>query len=421
MHNAPPRRPAGDRRCALSVVEPFRALRPRPDLAARVACPPYDVMSTVEAAEMARGNPESFLHVTRPEIDLPPGTDEHAEEVYAQAAAALNDLRRRGVLEVDDTPCLYLYRLVMGDHAQTGIVGAFSVDEYDRGAIVKHEHTRPDKEADRTRHILTLSAQAEPVFLIHPSSPRLAALVAEATQASPLYDFTAPDQVRHTLWRVPEPGPIVEAFAAFARVYIADGHHRAAAASNARRALRDEGVLTDDHGANTLLAVSFPTDEAKILPYNRLVKDLAGRSPQGFMDELRQVATVHVEPAGPVPSGPGDVRMFLDGRWWRLHVAPKSQDPVGRLDVQALQDRVLGPLLGIDDPRTSKRISFVGGIRGTAPLEAAVRSGEAAAAFSLAPVTAEQLLAVADAGRTMPPKSTWFEPKLRSGLFIKLL
>lgn len=405
----------------MSVVRPFRALRPRPDVAAQVACLPYDVMSTAEAADMARGNPDSFLHVTRPEIDLPPGIDEHAEEVYAQAAEALADLRRRGVLEVDDAPCLYLYRLVMGEHSQTGIVGAFSVDEYDRGAIVKHEHTRPDKEADRTRHILTLSAQAEPVFLVHPSTPALAALVAQATRAAPLYDFTAPDGIRHTLWRLPEPNDLVDALAAVGRIYIADGHHRAAAASNARRALRDEGVLTEDHGANTLLAVSFPTDEAQILPYNRLVKDLAGRSAAGFLEELRQVATVHDEPAGPAPSGPGDVRMFLDGRWWRLSVPPRSNDPVGRLDVQALQDRVLGPLLAIDDPRTSKRITFVGGIRGTAPLEAAVRGGEAAVAFSLAPVTAEQLLAVADAGRTMPPKSTWFEPKLRSGMFVNLL
>ncbi len=244
---------------------------------------------------------------------------------------------------------------------------------------------------------------------------------AAARRGAPLYDFTAPDRIRHTLWRLPEPTDLVDALATLERVYIADGHHRAAAASNARRGLRDEGVLTDDHGANTLLAVSFPTDEAQILPYNRLVKDLAGRSPAGFLDELRQVATVHDEPAGPAPAGPGDVRMFLDGRWWRTSVPPRSQDPVGRLDVQALQDRVLGPLLGIDDPRTSKRITFVGGIRGTAPLEAAVRAGEAAVAFSLAPVTAAQLLAVADAGRTMPPKSTWFEPKLRSGLFVNLL
>lgn len=405
----------------MSVVRPFRALRPRPDLAAQVACLPYDVMSTAEAAEMARGNPDSFLHVTRSEIDLPPDTDEHGEEAYGQAARALADLRRRGVLAVDDAPCLYLYRLVMGAHSQTGIVGAFSVEEYDRGLIVKHEHTRPDKEADRTRHILTLSAQAEPVFLVHRASPGLTAVVDEAARAAPLYDFTAPDGVRHTLWRVAEPAPLVGAFAALDRVYIADGHHRAAAASNSRRALADDGLLSDDHGAHTLLAVSFPADQAQILPYNRLVEDLAGRSPEAFLGALRQVAQVSDEPAGPTPEGPGDVRMFLDGRWWRLGVPPRAQDPVGRLDVSALQDRVLGPLLRIDDPRTSKRISFVGGIRGTAALEAAVRDGQAAVAFSLAPVTAEQLLAVADAGRTMPPKSTWFEPKLRSGLFVNLL
>lgn len=405
----------------MAVVRPFRALRPRPDLAARVACLPYDVMSTAEAADMARGNPDSFLHVTRPEIDLPPGTDEHDDAVYEQAARALDDLRRRGVLLVDDAACLFLYRLVMGDHAQTGIVGAFSVDEYDRGVIVRHEHTRPDKEADRTRHILTLRAQAEPVFLIHRSSPRLAALVGEATAGLPLYDFTASDRVRHTLWRLPEPAALAEALGELDRVYIADGHHRAAAASNARRALRDEGHAAEDDAARTLLAVSFPTDEAQVLPYNRLVADLAGRTPEAFLAALREVARVADEPVGATPTGPGDVRMFLEGRWWRLSVPPRAQDPVGRLDVQALQDRVLGPLLGIDDPRTSKRITFVGGIRGTAPLEAAVRGGQAAVAFSLAPVSAEQLLAVADAGRTMPPKSTWFEPKLRSGLFVSLL
>lgn len=405
----------------MAVVLPFRALRPRPDAAARTHCLPYDVMNTEEARVMARGNPDSFLHVTRPEIDLPPGTDEHGDAVYAQAVAGLDDLRRRGVLEAEEQACLYLYRLVMGDHSQTGLVGAFSVDEYDRGAIVKHEHTRPDKEADRTRHILTLAAHAEPVFLIHRPSERLAALTRAAEQAAPLYDLTASDGVRHTLWRLAAPAPFVEAFAAIDPVYIADGHHRAAAASNARRALGDEGRLGEHPGANGLLAVAFPTDQAKILPYNRLVKDLRGRAPAAFVAALREVAEVASEPAGPTPSAPGDVRMFLDGRWWRLSVPPLRDDPVGRLDVQALQDRVLGPLLGIDDPRTSERITFVGGIRGTAPLEAAVRAGDAAVAFSLAPVTPEQLLSVADAGRTMPPKSTWFEPKLRSGLFVHTL
>ena len=408
----------------MAVALPFRALRPRPDAAARTHCLPYDVMNTEEAREMARGNPDSFLHVTRPEIDLPAGTDEHSDAVYAQAVTGLEDLRRRGVLIADDQACLYLYRLVMGDHSQTGLVGAFSIDEYDRGAIVKHEHTRPDKEADRTRHILTLAAHAEPVFLIHRPSAALAALTRAAVATAPLYDLTSSDGIRHTLWRLAEPAPFVAAFAAIDPVYIADGHHRAAAASNARRALREESRLADHTGANSLLAVAFPTDQAKILPYNRLVKDLNGRASVAFLAALREVATVACEPAGPTSStssGAGDVRMFLDGRWWRLSVRPLNDDPVGRLDVQALQDRVLGPLLGIDDPRTSKRIAFVGGIRGTAPLEAAVRAGEAAGAFSLAPVTPEQLLSVADAGRTMPPKSTWFEPKLRSGLFVHTL
>lgn len=395
----------------MALVHPFRALRPKPELAGRVACLPYDVMNREEARDMARGNADSFLHVTRPEIDLPAGTDEHDDAVYAQAAKGLEELRRRGTLLLDDAPCLFLYRLVMGAHSQTGLVGAFSIDEYDRGKIVKHEKTRPDKEADRTRHIVDLGAQAEPVFLIHRTSARLTSLVREATAGAPLYDVTSSDGIRHALWRLAAPAPFVAAFAAIDPLYIADGHHRAAAASNARRASGKGG---------TLLAVAFPTDQAQILPYNRLVKDLNGRTPEAFLAELRKVGEVS-EAGGATPTGPGDVRMFIKSRWWRLAVPPASQDPVARLDVQALQDRVLGPLLGIDDPRTSKRITFVGGIRGTAALEAAVEKGEAAVAFSLAPVTPDQLLAVADAGEVMPPKSTWFEPKLRSGLFVHTL
>lgn len=401
----------------MADVRPFRALRPRADAAARVHALPYDVMSTDEARAMAAGNPDSYLHVTRPEIDLPPGIDEHGPAVYARAVQGLAELRRRGVLEADPAAALYVYRLESGGHAQTGVVGAFSVDEYDRGLVVKHELTRPDKEEDRTRHILDLEAHAEPVFLLHRPHAAVAALV-QRTQGRPaLYDLRASDGVRHALWRVEESEALSQALRGVTPLYIADGHHRAAAASNARR--RRPGVK----GAERFLAVAFPTTEARILPYNRLVKDLNGLSPAAFLDALAKVGRLHAAegqgPAGPDPVAPGDVRVFLGQGWRRLDLAvPAGGDPVARLDCSLLQDRVLGPLLGIDDPRTSKRIEFVGGIRGTGALEEAVRGGRAAVAFSLRACTPDELLAVADAGKIMPPKSTWFEPKLRSGLFV---
>jgi len=394
-------------------VRPFRALRPRADAAARVHALPYDVMSTDEARAMAAGNPDSYLHVTRPEIDLPPGIDEHGPAVYAQAVRGLAELLRRGVLEPDPAAALYVYRLESGGHAQTGVVGAFSVEEYDRGLVVKHELTRPDKEEDRTRHILDLQAHAEPVFLLHRPHAAVAALV-QRTQGRPaLYDLRASDGVRHALWRVEESDALAQAFRGVTPLYIADGHHRAAAASNARR--RRPGVK----GAERFLAVAFPTTEARILPYNRLVKDLNGRSADALLEALGRVGTLHEGAAGPDPGAPGDVRLFLGERWRRLDLpVPAGGDPVARLDCSLLQDRVLGPLLGIDDPRTSKRIEFVGGIRGTAALEQAVRGGKAAVAFSMRACSPDELLAVADAGKIMPPKSTWFEPKLRSGLFV---
>jgi len=399
----------------MAHVHPFCALRPTPETAAKVASVPYDVVSTAEAKDLAAGNPDSFLHVIRPEIDLPEGTDSHGDEAYAKAKANLADLLERGALVREQTPCLYLYRQVWGEHSQVGLVGAFSVEEYDTDKILKHEKTRPDKEADRTRHIVELGAQAGPVFLTFRPVAEVDAIVAEVTAGAPFSDFTAPDGIQHTVWRVDQPGALVEAMGRVDPLYVADGHHRSAAASNVRRQRRETGELAADDPSHHFLAVAFPSDQVKILAYNRLVHELNGLTPEAFLEAV-SAALPTTEAADAEPPA-GEARMYLGGRWHRLTLEPQADDPVSRLEVQVLADRVLAPLLGIEDQRTDQRISFVGGIRGTQALADAVDQGRAQVAFSLPPVTPGQLLAVADAGRTMPPKSTWFEPKLRSGLF----
>jgi len=399
----------------------FRALRPRPELAARVAAVPYDVVSRTEAAALADGNPDSFLHVGRADIDLPADTDPYDPRVYAAAKAALDRLVVAGALVRDAEPGLFLYRQVMDGRAQTGVVGCVHVDDYERDVIRKHEKTRKDKEDDRTRHVLTLHAHAEPVFLTYRPRAELDRIAAAATAKPPLYDFTAPDGVRHTVWRVPNARPWLDTFAAVPVAYVADGHHRSASAWRAGRERRAANPgHTGDEEYNWFPAVLFPSSELRILPYNRLVKDLNGLSPAGFRARLGEVG--RVEPTTePAPPAPGSFCLFFDGRWERLTIDPASidrRDPVRSLDVSLLQDRVLGPILGITDPRTDKRVDFVGGVRGPAELERRVRSGEMALAVSMYPTTIEQLLVVADAGEIMPPKSTWFEPKLRSGLFV---
>jgi uncharacterized protein (DUF1015 family) len=393
------------------AVRPFRALRPAPALAAAVASPPYDVVSTEEARAFAAGNPHSFFHVSRPEIDWPDGTDPHADAVHAAGARALVRMRAEGALVEEDGPALYLYRLIMGGRAQHGLVGCFSVDDYDRDLIKKHEKTRPDKEDDRTRHILALRAHDEPVFLLCPPDARVAELAAAARAAEPLYDFTASDGVRHTLWRLGEAAPWVESYARMPALYVADGHHRSAAASRARAAAR-----TDEAG--WFPAVCFSADEVAILPYNRVVSESRGLFAARLLEAVRE--WFEVGDAGPAqPSRKGEMAMFLDGRWRSLRVRPGAfdpGDPVGSLDVSILQERLLGPVLGIRDPRTDSRIDFVGGIRGTAELER--RAGAGGVAFSMFPVSVAELMAIADAGMLLPPKSTWFEPKLSSGLFV---
>jgi uncharacterized protein (DUF1015 family) len=406
----------------MALVATFRALRPAPGAAAAVAAVPYDVVNTAEARHLASGRPLNFLHVSRAELGLPEGTDPYSDEVYKAARANFDRVIAQAPLVLEDQPSLYFYRLTMASHVQTGLAGAFSLDDYDRDVIRKHEKTRRDKEDDRTRHIIELRAQTGPVFLTYPASSIVDTIAIHATGASPLIDITAEDGVRHTLWRVcgNEARAVVDAFGAIPTLYIADGHHRAASAARARQKVRDPHGPTSQP-ADTFLAVAFPHDQVQILPYNRTVKDLHGKRPGEILEALG--ALHHVAPGPAVPARKGDVSMFLAGQWYsvtlRQPTAPGS--PIEALDVSLLQDQVLGPLLGIGDPRVDTRIDFVGGARGTAALERAVGTGAAAVAFSLLPVTVADLMAISDAGEIMPPKSTWFEPKLRDGLLIHVI
>jgi uncharacterized protein (DUF1015 family) len=402
-------------------LNPFRAVRPHPDLAAQVAAVPYDVVNRAEAAELARGNPHSFLHVGRSDIDLPDDVDAYDPRIYARARGALDEFLAGGTLLQDPGPGLFLYRQIMDGRSQTGVVGCVHVDDYERDLIRKHEKTRPDKEDDRTRHVLTLNANAEPVFLTNRGRPEIDALVAGITTSRPLYDFTAPDGVRHTVWSVPDPEALARAFAGVPHAYVADGHHRSASAWRAGKELRAKNPShRGDEEYNWFLAVLFPSDQLRILPYNRVVRDLEGQTPAQVLDRLGRLGRLSPT-RDATPDRSGVFCLYLAGGWHRLELDPGSidrSDPIASLDVSLLQDRVLAPILGIGDPRTDKRIDFVGGIRGTAELERRVQSGEMAIGFSLYPTTLDQLMAVSDAGQVMPPKSTWFEPKLRSGLFV---
>ena len=388
-----------------------------------VAAVPYDVVSTAEARVLVEGNELSFLRVSRAELGLPPGTDPYADVVYATAAANFARLRATAPLVEEEAPSLYVYRLRMGSHVQSGVAGCFSVDEYERDVILKHERTRKDKEDDRTRHILELRAQTGPVFLTYPDSTEVDAIVARTMCADPLFDLTADDGVAHTLWRTTgaDRDALVAAFDRIPTLYIADGHHRAASAMRARAALRETTAGRDPVEADRFLAVAFPDDQMQVLPYHRLARDLGGRTPADFLGALR--ATHEVAPGTDTPAARGEVAMYLDGGWHTLRLRPAAPDAAAadRLDVSLLQDQVLGPLLGIGDPRTDRRIDFVGGIRGPAALVAAVDGGTAAVAFAMHPVSVRDLMAIADAGGIMPPKSTWFEPKLRDGLLTHLI
>ena len=413
-------------------IKPFEALRPASaELATRIAALPYDVMDTAEARRMAQGNPDSFLHVTRPEIDLPDGTDPYDDAVYAGAARALDALLERGALARDGEPALYLYRqtatLLGEERSQTGLVCCCHVDDYESGVIKKHEKTRQAKEDDRTRHVVETNCNAGPVFLLHPDSDRVRALVERDTAGAPLYDFTADDGVRHTVWRAADAPAWVAEFATFPAAYVADGHHRSASAARAGARRRDANPgHTGAEAYNWFLSVLFPASDLTILPYHRVVADLNGLSPDDFFARLAEVGSLEGLDASSdhVPDAPGSFCVYADGRWARLTLDPASvdrADPVASLDYQLLADRVLTPILGIGDVRTDPRIDFVGGIRGPGALRERVDSGRAGCAFAMAPVTIDQLVGVADAGRIMPPKSTWFEPKLRSGLLVHSL
>jgi uncharacterized protein (DUF1015 family) len=402
-------------------LEPFRAIRPAPALVTGVVSPPYDVVSRAEAAVLARGNPLSFLHVCRSEIDLPDAVDAYDARVYARARENLDALLARGALVRDDRPALYLYREVMEGRAQVGLVGGVHVDDYEAGVIARHETTRPDKEDDRTRHLLALAAHPEPVLLLYRGRAELDRLVEAAIGAPPLYDLVTPDGVAHTVWRLEEPAPYRRGLAEVPRAYVADGHHRSAAAWRAARELRPrsgtEGAAAE---YERFPAVLVPAEQLRILPYNRVVTDLAGRPAAAVLAALGRIGRL-APTDDPVPPRPATFCFYLAGGWHRLELAEASidrADPIRSLDVSLLQERVLGPMLGIVDQRTDRRVDFVGGIRGIRTLAARVDSGEAALAVSLHPATVEQLMAVADAGQIMPPKSTWFEPKLLSGLFV---
>ena len=403
----------------MASLHPFRALRPIPQVAERVAAVPYDVVTTDEARALAAGNPLSFLHVSRAEIDLPPGTDPYSDAVYAKARANFQELKEQAPLVVEDAPSVYVYRLRMGAHVQTGIAATFALDEYSSGTIKKHEVTRRDKEDDRTRHMLEIRAQTGPVFLTHRATAAVDEATKRITAEAPLFDVTAPDGVQHVLWRVGEKDSrdLAGAFAAIPALYIADGHHRAASAARAR------ARLAESQGAgpwDRVLAVAFPDDQMQILPYNRVVKDLGTYTPGTLLAALRESFRVEEESAS---SRRGTVAMFLDGRWYaiRLGEPPAGLSPADALDVSRLQADVLTPLLGVGDVRSDKRIDFVGGSRGTHELEAMVHDGRAAVAFALHPVSVADLMAVTDSGGIMPPKSTWFEPKLRDGLLSHLI
>lgn len=401
----------------MAVITPFRALRPTPAAVARVAAVPYDVVNSEEARALAAGNPLSFLHVSRAEIDLPGDLSPYSDAVYAKAAENFSRLIEQAPLVVEERPSLYVYRLRMGEHVQTGVAGTFSIDEYDRDIVKKHERTRRDKEDDRTRHIVELQAQTGPVFLTYRISSAVDSIVKRTTGEPALFDFVAPDGVQHTLWRVAEAdtAALVGAFAAIPALYIADGHHRAASASRARRERQGGDVPAE---ASSFLAVAFPDTQVQVLPYNRIIRNLSSMSPDALLERLRQEFSVKDGPA--VPARRGEVAMFLGGRWHTivLNGSSPAADPADRLDVSRLQERILGPLLGIGDVRTDRRIDFVGGARGTSELEKLVQSGRAAVAFSMYPVGVDDLMAISDAGAIMPPKSTWFEPKLRDGLLI---
>jgi len=411
-----------------TMIKPFRGLRPVPGHAADVAAPPYDVLNTEEARQRADGRPLSFLHISKPEIDLPSGTNPYAEEVYATGAENLQKLIADGVLFRDETPCYYAYRQRMGDHVQTGLVCICSIEDYDRNRIRKHELTQPKKEDDRVRQITALNAQTGPVLLNYRQSGTVKSILDVTTSGAPVYDLVADDGIGHTFWVIDDQadiGTLTDTFDAMDALYIADGHHRSAAASRVaatRNAADPQHTGAEEY--NYFLCVAFPDDETQILDYNRLIKDLNGYSVDELLQKISEKFLVSAEDHAARPQQPGQFGMYLDSRWYRLDIRSDLipvDDPLASLDINLLQDHLLEPLLGIEDQRTDSRIDFVGGIRGLEELQRRVDSGEMQVAFALYPTSMEALMAVADANQVMPTKSTWFEPKLADGLVSHLL
>jgi uncharacterized protein (DUF1015 family) len=409
----------------MALIKPFKALRPRKDIADKVAALPYDVMNVAEAREMASGNPYSFLHISRPEIEFPPETDYYSEPVYEKGRENLENFCREGAMVRDPDEYYYVYRQKMGTIIQTGLVACAGVDDYMSGVIKKHELTRPDKEDDRFRHIDCLNANDEPVFYTYKSDPSINEIIAGVTSDKPEYDFTTDDKVTHSVWIIDKREiikKITTLFASIPSLYVADGHHRSAAAGRVRELRRSENQNhTGKEEYNYFLTVIFPDNELNIMPYNRVVRDLNGLTIAGFMTKISEKFSVVPVASSFAPSSHHQVGMYLDGKWYRL--TPKQgsfneNDAVERLDVSILQDNLLSPVLGIRNPRTDQRIQFVGGIRGVEELERLVDSGKHKVAFSLYRTSIVELMELADAGKIMPPKSTWFEPKLRSGLFV---
>ncbi len=408
----------------MSDIRPFRGIRPRPELAHLIAAPPYDTVDYDEGRAYVEDKPDSFLRVEKSEIELPKDLHMHDRAIFENGARNLRRLLEEGKMIRDETPCFYLYRQVMGDHVQTGIVAGASVAEYQQDLIKKHEHTRPDKEKERTLHVDIVGANTGPVFLTYPARPEIDALVAEWTAQDPDVDFTAEDGIRHTLWVVSRTDDVARLQGLFAQVpalYVADGHHRSAAASNVQQTRAEANPNhTGEEPYNFFLAVLFPHDQMKIMAYNRVVLDLNGHTPDQLKEAISRAFEIE-ETDQPEPPRPTQFGMFLEGRWYRLTAREGSFDPthpVDSLDVAILQNNLLHPILGIENPRTDKRIQFVGGIRGTGELERrATRAG--GVAFAMYPTSIEQLMTIADAGQVMPPKSTWFEPKLRSGMVVK--
>ncbi|MCL5037831.1 MAG: DUF1015 family protein [Chloroflexi bacterium] len=417
----------------MAIVRPFKGLRPKKELASKVAALPYDVMNSEEARKMADGNPYCFLHISKAEIDLPSGTDIYDDSVYQKSKENFYRFIKEGILRQDTEPCFYVYRQVMpvegGHHSQVGLVAGASVDEYQKDIILKHEQTRQDKEDDRTRNVDTLNANTGPVFLTYIAKPEIDAIIDKIMEGTPENDFTSDDGIRHTFWVVSDKKiieKIEEKFASLDHLYVADGHHRSASASRVRdMRMKANPGHTGDEEYNFFLAVIFPHDQMQIMDYNRVIKDLNGLSEEEFMVKAAEKFDIEAQDA-PLykPSEKHSFGLYISGKWYRLTPKPGTfdeNDAVGSLDVSILQENLLDPVLGIKNPRTDKRIDFVGGIRGIKELVRLVDSGKFSAAFAFYPTSINDLIEVADAGKFMPPKSTWFEPKLRSGLAVHLL